>query len=44
METEYGKKNFVIPYEKHTHNIIRSSDQRMLYTYLLYKDPWRLIL
>ena len=35
METEYGKKNFVIPYEKHTHNIIRSSDQRMLYTYLL---------
>lgn len=39
METEYGKKNFVIPYEKHTHNIIRSSDQRMLYTYLLYKDP-----
>lgn len=39
METEYGKKNFVIPYEKHTHNIIRASDQRALYTYKLNKDP-----
>lgn len=41
METEYGKKDFVIPYEKHIHNVVRSSDQRGLYTYLLYKDPLR---
>ena len=41
MKSEYGEKNFVIPYEKHTHNVVRSSDQRMLYTYILYKDPLR---
>lgn len=39
METEYGKKNFVVPYEKHTRNIIRSSDERSLCSYLLDKCP-----
>lgn len=38
MKSEYGEKNFVIPYEKHIHNVIRSSDQRILYTYALHKD------
>lgn len=41
METEYGKKDFVIPYEKHIHNVVQSSDQRALYTYVLYKDSLR---
>lgn len=39
METEYGKKNFVIPHEKHTHNIVRFSDQRALHSYILDKYP-----
>lgn len=38
METEYGKKDFVIPYEKHIHNVVQSLDQRALYSYVLYKD------
>jgi hypothetical protein len=28
--SEYGKKNFVIPYEKHVHNIERPSSRRLL--------------
>ena len=36
METEYGKKNFVIPYEKHTHNIIRSSEsENVIYIFVI---------
>lgn len=39
METESGKKDFVIPYEKHINNIVRPSDQRVLHTWLLDKYP-----
>lgn len=41
METGHGKKNFVIPYEKHTYNIVRSSNQRALHSYILDKYPLR---
>lgn len=39
MESEYGKKDFVIPYEKHIHNIERSSSLRALYSYVLERFP-----
>ena len=37
IESEYGVKDFFIPYEKHSHNIERSSDMRASYSYVLYK-------
>lgn len=39
MESEEGKKDFVIPYEKHIHNIERSSDVRLLHSYILGTHP-----
>lgn len=39
IESEYGVKDFFIPYEKHSHNIERSSDMRASYSYVLYKSP-----
>lgn len=39
MESKYGKKDFVIPYEKHIHNIERSSYLRTLHSYLLDISP-----
>ncbi len=39
MESKYGKKNFIIPYEKHIHNIERSSDLRGVRSYILKKNP-----
>lgn len=39
MESEYGKKNFVIPYEKHIHNIECFSYLRALHSYILEISP-----
>ena len=39
MESKHGKKDFVIPYEKHIHNIERSSDIRGMHSYLLHVQP-----
>lgn len=39
MESKYGKKYFVIPYEKHAHNIERSSDIRTIHSYILAIHP-----
>lgn len=39
MEGEEGHKEFVIPYEKHIHNIEKSSDVRMLHSYILETHP-----
>lgn len=39
VESEYGIREFFIPYEKHSHNIERSLDVRASYSYVLYKSP-----
>ena len=39
MESKYGKKDFVIPYEKHIHNIERFSYLRALHSYILEISP-----
>ncbi|MCD8094253.1 MAG: hypothetical protein LUF01_16145 [Bacteroides sp.] len=39
IESEYGKKDFIIPYEKHTHNIERPSNIRALHSCILEIPP-----
>lgn len=39
IESEYGKKDFFIPYDKHIHNIERPSDIRALHSCILAMAP-----
>lgn len=39
MMSKYGKKDFIVPYEKHIHNIERSSDWRAIRSIVLGKYP-----
>ncbi len=39
LESEYGRRNFLIPYEKHIHNVERYSDIRGMHSYLLHVKP-----
>lgn len=39
LENEYGKRDYFIPYEKHIHNVERSSDIRGMHSYLLHIKP-----
>lgn len=39
MGSEFGKKDFLVPYEKHHYNIEQSSDKRGMHSYLLKVSP-----
>lgn len=39
MVSEYGEKDFIIPYEKHIHNIERPSDWRVIRSIVLEERP-----
>lgn len=40
LQSQYGTKKFAIPFEKHTHNIVRSSEVRLLHTVALESFPF----
>lgn len=39
MESEYGKKDFFVPYEKYFHNVEQSSNLRGMHSYILHMFP-----
>ena len=39
IASEFGKKDFLVPYEKHHYNIEQSSDKRGMHSYLLKVSP-----
>ena len=39
LKSELGERDFLIPYEKHIHNVERSSDMRGMHSYLLHIQP-----
>lgn len=39
LKSEFGERYFLIPYEKHIHNVERSSDIRGMHSYLLQIQP-----